>query len=109
MASHSSSGEVIYCAVRIAVLGDDARISSSISPCTYLLQLHLTGIAPSQARVRELEGVLTPRERCTILWSYGKLRCYPGEQLLDRLLAAPAANLSRYEPVVHPGHMLHLS
>lgn len=53
-----------------------------------------------QARLKDLEHSLLPRERCTILWSYGKLRCYPGQHLTDLLLAGPTNNIEQYEPVV---------
>ncbi|KAK9788859.1 hypothetical protein WJX73_001992 [Symbiochloris irregularis] len=53
------------------------------------------------ARVRDLEAAkaLAPRDRSTILWSYGKLRCYPGEALTNDLLAGPASATQLYEPV----------
>ena len=58
--------------------------------------------------MQALEEHLAPRERCTILWSYGKLRCYPGERLTDSLLAGPADDISQYEPVVRPHMCLHM-
>lgn len=55
-----------------------------------------------QARVRDLEATqaMAPRDRSTILWSYGKLRCYPGEALTNQLLAGPASDTQLYQPVV---------
>ena len=73
---------------------------SSVPPDAH--QAHPLLDCCAQARVRDLEatGALAPRDRSTILWSYGKLRCYPGEALTNQLLAGPATETQLYEPVV---------
>lgn len=50
--------------------------------------------------MQQIEGDALPRERSSILWAYGKLRCYPGERLTDVLMKDPADNIRAYEPVV---------
>ena len=55
-----------------------------------------------QERLAALQHKVTPKERGTLLWAYGNLRCYPGQDLMDALCAEPARNIQAYDSQVGP-------
>ena len=63
--------------------------------------MHMADIScATQERLSEIQERLTPRERGTLLWSYGNLRCYPGQDLMDGLCSDPTHNLQAYDTQV---------
>lgn len=53
-----------------------------------------------QERLAALQHKITPKERGTLLWAYGNLRCYPGQDLMDALCSEPVHNIQAYDSQV---------
>ena len=69
-------------------------------PQTLNPQPSTSGCAHLQERLAALQHKITPKERGTLLWAYGNLRCYPGQDLMEALCSEPTHNIQAYDSQV---------
>ena len=54
----------------------------------------------SQARIGELVNELKPRQLSTVLWAMGRMKAYPGIEVMETLVTRARTSLPEHDPQV---------